>query len=87
MSCRDGGAFEATDEEAGDDRRGSKHSVRPSSKPCKASSWILGPCHEALETKHGPRNEAHGPLHGCRACSKWQVVCPTVQSLSLDKVW
>ena len=70
ISCRDG-SFEATDEEAGDNRRSSKHSVS-SSKPCKTSR-ILGPCHEAVEAKHGPRDEAHGPLHGGRACSKRQV--------------
>ena len=60
------GASEATDEEAGDNRRSSEHSLN--------ASKSIGRCHEAVEAIEGPDDEADGALDGGRTCSKRQVV-------------
>ena len=60
------GASEATDEEAGDNRRSSEHSLN--------ASKSVGRCHEAVEAIEGPDDEADGALDGGRTCSKRQVV-------------
>ena len=65
-SSRRYGASEATDEEAGDNRRSSEHSLN--------ASKSVGRCHEAVEAIEGPDDEADGALYGGRTCSERQVV-------------